>query len=177
MHLSCAICAETIGPSDDLSVTRCGHMFHTACMATWLARVKNCPQCRNRCTTDNMVRLYLNVSLNDTISEQDSSTMQGQIDTLQINMRELKVQFKNRESELSVLKESQKMARKTIVGLETQLEQKEMLLKSNLEVVSSLNIIKNISKKYYNFCCFRSLPFSKRHSKCRIFSFRVLKSG
>lgn len=141
MHLSCAICAETIGPSDDLSVTRCGHMFHTACMATWLARVKNCPQCRNRCTTETMVRLYLNVSLNDTVNDQDPITMQSQIDLLQINLRELKVNLKKRETELDVSKESQKMARKTIVGLETQLEQKEMLMKSNLEVVSRLSLV------------------------------------
>lgn len=132
MHLSCAICAETVAPSDEVSVTQCGHMFHTACMATWLERVKNCPQCRNRCTPGTMVRLYLNISLNDTIQDADPNALQRQIDSLQISQRETKVSLNKLKTELS---ESQKMARKTIVGLETQLEQKEMLLKSNLEVV------------------------------------------
>lgn len=148
MHISCSICAETICPSDELSVTRCGHMFHTGCMATWLGRVKNCPQCRNRCTTETMVRLYLNVSLNDTINEPDQNAMQSSIDSLQINLRETKVNLKKRETELDISKESQKMARRTIVGLETQLEQKEMLLKSNLEVVGIY--VKCIWEIYYN---------------------------
>lgn len=135
MHLSCAICAETIGPSDELSVTPCGHMFHTACISTWMARAKNCPQCRNRCSTETMVRLFLNVSMNDSLLGQDPETLQTRIDTLQINLRETKTSLSKIETELETTKETQKMARKTIVGLEKKLEQKEMLLKSNLEVV------------------------------------------
>lgn len=137
MHLSCAICAEVIGPSDDLDVTPCGHVFHTGCMATWMSRSQTCPQCRNRCTTKSMVRLYLNVALNETLNEKDTETLQSKFDTMQLTLREQTAALRKRTEEVDKLKSSQKMARKTIVALEVELEKKELLLKTNIEVVGS----------------------------------------
>lgn len=62
--------------------------------------------------------------------------MQNIIDNLQIQNRELKVKVKNRETTIELSKESQKMARKTIVSLETKLEQNKMMQHSIVDLVS-----------------------------------------
>ena len=43
--MECPICYECVA-SPDSSRTPCGHVFHRACMASWLERATTCPSCR-----------------------------------------------------------------------------------------------------------------------------------
>lgn len=43
----CTICAEPLDA--DISVTRCGHVFHTHCVKTWFEHKPVCPLCKENC--------------------------------------------------------------------------------------------------------------------------------
>ncbi|KAG6505884.1 hypothetical protein ZIOFF_031194 [Zingiber officinale] len=43
---SCAICIDDFEATSLLSVTPCGHSFHSACLDEWLVRSNSCPLCR-----------------------------------------------------------------------------------------------------------------------------------
>lgn len=131
-HLACAICAENISPSDSLSVTRCGHMFHTACIATWLDQVENCPHCRTRCPRESMVRVYLNVSTDDQIP----ISAQAVIDDLQTNLKETQTRLSQREAEMETISEAHNAARKRIVDLHAHIDQAHSILQVSMKLVS-----------------------------------------
>lgn len=44
---SCIICREDMSLSEGLKKLRCGHVFHVACLRSWLERQQTCPICRN----------------------------------------------------------------------------------------------------------------------------------
>ena len=44
--MQCSTCLELLTPSDDLTCTPCGHVFHMACVIQWFENKKNCPQVR-----------------------------------------------------------------------------------------------------------------------------------
>lgn len=48
MKICCIICWEAIDLSSTPSVTKCGHMFHNACLLLWFKNDKTCPQCRTK---------------------------------------------------------------------------------------------------------------------------------
>jgi len=47
----CIICLDD-KPTNGLSMLRCGHTFHTLCIAKWLEREPSCPICRRSTTTN-----------------------------------------------------------------------------------------------------------------------------
>lgn len=44
---SCIICREDMALTEGLKKLRCGHVFHLACLRSWLERQQTCPICRN----------------------------------------------------------------------------------------------------------------------------------
>lgn len=42
----CCICLETFHIDDNVSLLRCGHMFHKGCIIDWLKKDFTCPLCR-----------------------------------------------------------------------------------------------------------------------------------
>lgn len=50
VETSCAICQDDYVADDLATLTPCGHMYHTSCLATWLTRLNpaasTCPMCR-----------------------------------------------------------------------------------------------------------------------------------
>ncbi len=59
--LNCSICIDSLAsPPLDVTATRCGHVFHAACLAKWSsAGHVDCPQCRAGVAKDTLVKLYL----------------------------------------------------------------------------------------------------------------------
>lgn len=69
---------ELLSPSNSVSGTKCGHMFHSDCLSRWLERYvsicytlrmaiitvifrsKTCPQCRDKILLANVIKLHLN---------------------------------------------------------------------------------------------------------------------
>ena len=57
MLIDCSVCLSDISLFDkEVSVTHCGHFFHSRCLSNWLAQQKNCPECRARVTRNNCAR-------------------------------------------------------------------------------------------------------------------------
>nr|GEW50784.1 RING/U-box superfamily protein [Tanacetum cinerariifolium] len=60
----CSICYEDLKPivEDLQSISICGHVFHELCLQQWFEYCpkvkKNCPFCKQKCTTSNVSRLY-----------------------------------------------------------------------------------------------------------------------
>jgi len=51
----CTICTEFLDGSRDVSVLRCGHLFHGDCLSPWLSKSLTCPQCRQNVTRANVI--------------------------------------------------------------------------------------------------------------------------
>ena len=57
MSISCPICQEDINFSDEeISVVRCGHLFHQRCLQQWLDTDLSCPECRLEVTDENLIK-------------------------------------------------------------------------------------------------------------------------
>ena len=54
---SCPICQESL--KEDVVATKCGHVFHEMCVATWLANNRQCPTCRSTASTRSLLKLFL----------------------------------------------------------------------------------------------------------------------
>ena len=48
MNSFCTICVEFFSPESEISLTPCGHFFHSTCIKNWLEIRKSCPQCRKK---------------------------------------------------------------------------------------------------------------------------------
>lgn len=128
MHISCAICMETVCPWDSLIVTKCGHLFHRQCMTKWLERVENCPQCRQRSTSDTMRRFYLNDPTDMALTNQYSTL---KYDNLMLEMQ-LHIQK-------HTLEEEEKIELETLVSLDSmlsKLKQSETMQNTIVDLVS-----------------------------------------
>ena len=58
MNIFCSICLDHFTANCDASVTSCGHLFHSQCIARAFGISKSCPQCRSP-LTQNFNRVYL----------------------------------------------------------------------------------------------------------------------
>tara|TARA_B100001094_G_C17808636_1_gene612729 strand:- start:401 stop:664 length:264 start_codon:yes stop_codon:yes gene_type:complete len=41
----CIICLEKLSNNEVVSLIKCGHMYHTACLYTWFLKKEVCPLC------------------------------------------------------------------------------------------------------------------------------------
>ncbi|KAL7737273.1 hypothetical protein ACLKA6_012896 [Drosophila palustris] len=122
-------------------------MFHHNCLMQWLERSKTCPQCRNKCTTRNIIRVYFNLANLD-VSRIDVGSLQEQLDNANLAMKMKEQECHKVEAQMKDLKETQKKCLKTIAGLEQNLQKKDFvvssyvaqikLLKSDAQVVDQL---------------------------------------
>jgi hypothetical protein len=46
INAMCPICTDTYASDNDVTITKCSHMFHTKCIRTWMSNTPNCPNCR-----------------------------------------------------------------------------------------------------------------------------------
>lgn len=59
----CIICIEEFLPEDTVRVLYCQHYFHSACLAEWFKKNKNCPYCRAEHSADSLPRLLAELNL------------------------------------------------------------------------------------------------------------------
>ncbi|XP_022218428.1 E3 ubiquitin-protein ligase TRAIP [Drosophila obscura] len=137
LNLNCVICAELFAQSDEVYVTMCGHMFHHNCLNQWLDRSKTCPQCRNKCTTRHIWRVYFNLANLD-VSRIDVGSLQEQLDNANLAVKMKEKEYNKVELQLKELKDTQKKCLKTISGLEQKVQKKEFLISSYVEQISLL---------------------------------------
>lgn len=137
LNLNCVICAELFGQADEVFATVCGHMFHHNCLNQWLDRSKTCPQCRNKCTTRNIFRVYFNLANLD-VSHIDVGSLQEQLDNAKLSMKMVEKERNKDEQQIRDLKETQKKCLKTIAGLEQKVQKKDFLISSYVEQIGVL---------------------------------------
>jgi len=57
MSVCCSICTETLNLCDEeISVLKCGHLFHKTCIQQWLDTRMTCPECRCKVAKKNIVQ-------------------------------------------------------------------------------------------------------------------------
>ncbi|TDG51847.1 hypothetical protein AWZ03_001907 [Drosophila navojoa] len=98
---------------------------------------KTCPQCRNKCTTRNILRVYFNLANLD-VSRIDVGSLQEQLDNANLAIQMKDKEQKKAEQHLRELKETQKKCLKTISGLETKLRKNEFTITTYIEQLRML---------------------------------------
>jgi len=68
---------------------------------------KTCPQCRNKCTTRNIIRVYFNLANLD-VSRIDVGSLQEQLDNANLAMKMKEKECHKVETQMKDLKETQK---------------------------------------------------------------------
>ena len=57
MAINCSVCFEDIDFSnEEVSVLKCGHLFHQECLRRWFDTSRTCPECRSRVTRNQFVK-------------------------------------------------------------------------------------------------------------------------
>ena len=66
MAIGCSTCMDSFTARCDVSMTPCGHSFHTRCITNWLERGQsNCPQCRTSCQVHQIKKIYFSQTENE----------------------------------------------------------------------------------------------------------------
>ncbi|XP_047319256.1 uncharacterized protein LOC124922575 isoform X2 [Impatiens glandulifera] len=114
----CSICFEDLKPivEDLQSISSCGHVFHELCIQQWFeycknGKKKNCPVCKQTCSTTNVARLYFQSvgDPNDTdvsekpINKEDLEGIRWTLEKLEKKTSVLTSNLKSKEEEIQEL--------------------------------------------------------------------------
>ena len=73
MAIGCSTCMDSFTARCDVSMTPCGHSFHTRCITNWLERGQsNCPQCRTSCQLHQIKKIYFSQTENEVEVEENA---------------------------------------------------------------------------------------------------------
>eukprot|EP00095_Tigriopus_kingsejongensis_P004617 maker-scaffold559_size137194-snap-gene-0.23 protein:Tk04617 transcript:maker-scaffold559_size137194-snap-gene-0.23-mRNA-1 annotation:"traf-interacting protein" len=138
MQVHCSTCLEPLSPSDELSSTPCGHVFHYTCILRWLATggKASCPQCRSKCREAELRRIYMAEGADLSMSQADPRSLQSKIDSLTFQVRCADTEKKKAVEERENLKAKN-------VGL---MEEFRDLERKTIRVESELATTKNVLK-------------------------------
>ena len=100
MQAECSICMEHFESSAAISASRCGHVFHEACIARWLGESRHCPQCRTVVNKVCLTRLFFTDS---STSRATAVNHQRDIDKLQARIAELTKDCRRKEDSIVAL--------------------------------------------------------------------------
>ena len=64
MDSCCAICLESFGNSCEIATIPCGHVFHETCIKKWHSAHKECSQCRTKCKSEEILRIFISETEN-----------------------------------------------------------------------------------------------------------------
>ena len=60
MDSCCAICLESF----EIATIPCGHVFHETCIKKWHSANKECSQCRKKCKSEEILRIFISETEN-----------------------------------------------------------------------------------------------------------------
>lgn len=138
MHILCTICSDLVNHTENIHVTKCGHIFHHDCLNEWILRSKTCPQCRNKVTDRCMFRLYPTIS-NDPTGV-DATTLQSRLDDALFKLREKDTKHKEELDKLVEIEESLKRSLQSLAKLQKKLESKESAISALTEQLAYLKV-------------------------------------
>ena len=94
MDIACPTCLNPFTMNCDISVTHCGHLFHTNCISKWIETgKKTCPQCRKSCTLKKLIKLYLPATGN--VKKRDA--IQADLDRAESEAKRLKSEMAKKD--------------------------------------------------------------------------------
>lgn len=89
MRVQCSICTEHFDNASEISALPCGHTFHEECANRWLNQSSTCPQCRERCHRNKVIkRLYFSDADVPEEEGEDPSRLQNELDTAKLAVRQ-----------------------------------------------------------------------------------------
>jgi len=132
MRVQCSTCLELLTPSDDLTCTPCGHVFHMACVVQWFENKKNCPQCRAPARQNTLRKIYLAETDGDV--KEDANALSNQLDNAKFQLRlketeKSKLSERNKQlegllgeqkAEIKTLEQNKRKYKETSEGLKAQ---------------------------------------------------------
>lgn len=150
MHITCVICGDLFTGTDiaeSVYSTPCGHLFHHHCLLEWLGRSPSCPQCRQKTSEKKIIRIFFNLS---NTTENDSSTLAFQVDSLEYKLNE-------RDREIKLLKAERDKSIGQAKGLRQEVIEKsnneKKLEQSIYSLRSEVTLLKKSCKAYSLVSC------------------------
>ncbi|CAH0386889.1 unnamed protein product [Bemisia tabaci] len=132
MLISCTICSDLFTGNDSESIccTPCGHMFHYICLMNWFERVKSCPQCRQRASENNIVRMFLSLGTSGGDDEEAPEKLKNRLDNLTYQIRLKDLDIKNLKEENEKFKSQNKNLLAHVKEVEDQIRLNNTVVKS-----------------------------------------------
>lgn len=153
MKIECSICFEKIAEDErQVTVTKCGHLFHSECVGAWVNQSINatCPQCRHAIRAIELRTVFFNTASNRRDSDIFNSSFAVNMRTIQddlcILQTNLEIQIKNLKAENEELKEqvqrAQHSERQWRNEVDTLTEQVKMIQQSEITWKREANTLK-----------------------------------
>ncbi|XP_077292184.1 uncharacterized protein LOC143915420 [Arctopsyche grandis] len=139
MNANCVICSDLFSQTDEIVGTRCGHVFHHACLLQWIERSQSCPQCRKKTTEKSLDRIYFNFMNTDGIIL-DAGALQVKLDTVEFQMKEKDKEFTKCQEDKEQLSEICKATEDRLCTLEKSNKEKNgviEILKERIEYMKT----------------------------------------
>lgn len=128
MDLGCSICQEVFNASTVCVVTKCGHVFHKACVTQWMANSRTCPSCRAACPPSALIRVYFTTALTDP-SMRDLESVTGKLQAAQETATKLTAENESLKHEVVKVSDKQKNLKKLVSTLDEMNKRKDHVLK------------------------------------------------
>ena len=144
MSSTCSICSEVY--DDDVSASRCGHVFHNGCISVWLQQKRTCPLCKaNISSAQTLTPLRFSPKrklrlLQDNSSSSSSSTDSVSPFTLSIRLQALQQQREDLKLRALQLSTSCASLRTAVTSLQSSLSaatQRRSQLEQQLQVLDA----------------------------------------
>jgi len=150
-RFGCAICSEVLDENQDISATKCGHVFHGRCLQQWLASNATCPHCRTsiRLARDVIAKIFF-TNHDDTVCMTPSSNSRSndEISKVKEKCRQLKLQKAELKDEIKNLQGQLKIANAVSASLEAETRNQEAINKTlKLELKSKESELRKAQKQ------------------------------
>lgn len=126
--LGCSICQEALSASAICVATKCGHVFHKACVSQWISNSRTCPSCRASCTPSALIRLYFTTSGGDP-SLRDLDSVTDKLIAAQEATAKLRTENEALRNDVIKAMDKQKNLKKLVSTLDEMNKRKDHLLK------------------------------------------------
>lgn len=129
---ACSICMEPFNAVNNVSASRCGHVFHTVCALTWLEESETCPNCRATCTIESTIPVDFQAATKNNITSKD----QADIDEYLECIRETQTLVAREDAEFEIIQDSIDEIQVQIADLKLRARQADSILNLSIRLVS-----------------------------------------
>uniref|UniRef100_A0A0N5C4B0 RING-type domain-containing protein n=1 Tax=Strongyloides papillosus TaxID=174720 RepID=A0A0N5C4B0_STREA len=139
LKIHCTICTDDFW-SGTVSTCPCGHTFHEECIKKWLEHQRNCPICRQKCTTGKLTTLFFSFT---------GETSQAMVEEKATNS-EYKNKITQMTHELEMTKNELRRANNQLDEARSIIETQSTSLIGYENLQKEYEILSNIASDYQN---------------------------